>query len=770
MSNSETRTGPIGQVMAPRLRRDKSDSRRMKAAKPMAQAGYRESIKLFVKVLATISLCEMGIMILLAVLPLKSHWAVLVDPLLLIFLGTPILYFLLVRPIWHSLEQRNRAIAALARQKSEAQVYLDTAGVILVALDVAGNVTLVNRKGCEILGCDERDVLGQNWLEKFVPETERKSTQEFVEQVVAGSSAPDESFEGSILTSDRQRRLISWHVTVMHDDDGPAAGILCSGEDITRHRMVQEKLQQSERRYRSFVQNFQGIVFQGHMNFVPVFFHGAVERITGYRGSEFIAGKPRWDQVIHTDDLSEISKIGDELRTAPGYSREREYRIIRKDGQVRWVHELIQNVCDSSGKPCLVEGAIYDITERKQMEEDLRQYREHLEELVLVRTAELTRMNEQLQDEVTRRKELEKNLMAINEQLQQEITERKQASQSLQQSEERFRDFFENAPVGFHIFGPDRKIADINDAELDMIGYTKDEVVGRKTWADLILPEQRAEFEEHWRRMVDAGQVRSLNYTLVHKDGHYVDVLSNASARFDGNGHLINTRGSVLNITERRRLERELLNIVERERRRTGLELHDSIGQQLTGISLMLEVLNEKLSEKSLEAEVAYAEKAHDRIVHAAEQVRNLAKGLSPIDLDRHSLGSAMRELAAHTEQLMGISCSINCDTAVSAKDASVAMNLYRIAQEAITNAVRHGKARNIRIGLASEHGWLTLMVENDGLGFPAGSGHDAGMGLRIMRHRAEVINGSLNIEKGAHGGTIVTCVLSNRERPQQGR
>jgi two-component system CheB/CheR fusion protein len=393
-----------------------------------------------------------------------------------------------------------------------------------------------------------------------------------------------------------------------------------------------------------------------------------------------------------------------------------------------------------------------------------------LEELVQARTAELTEANEQLQEEITRRKELDKDLMATNEQLQQEITERKQTDQSLQQTRERFRDFFENAPVGFHIFGPDRKIIDINDAELEMIGYARDEIVDKKTWADLILPEQRAEFEEHWRSIVVVGEVRSLNYTLVHKDGHYVDVLLNASARFDENGHLINTRGSVMNITERRRLERELLNIVERERQRTGQELHDSIGQQLTGIALMIEVLSEKLSDKSLAEEVSYAEKTLERIVRAADQTRNLAKGLHPIDLDRHGLASAMRELTVNTEQFFGVSCRLTCNEAVSTKDASVAMNLYRIAQEAITNAVRHGKAKNIKIGLTSEDGWLAMTVENDGLDFAVGPSRGEGMGLRIMRHRAEVINGSLDIRKGANGGTIVTCVLSKRVRPKQGR
>ncbi|MHC4098561.1 MAG: PAS domain-containing protein, partial [Planctomycetota bacterium] len=100
--------------------------------------------------------------------------------------------------------------------------------------------------------------------------------------------------------------------------------------------------------------------------------------------------------------------------------------------------------------------------------------------------------------------------------------------------------------MGFHIFGPDQIIVDINDAELEMIGYSRDEIVGKKTWSELIIPEERQQFKKHWHSIISKGQVRSLEYTLVHKDGHHINIILNASSRFDKNGNLINTRGSVL--------------------------------------------------------------------------------------------------------------------------------------------------------------------------------------------------------------------------------
>ena len=248
----------------------------------------------------------------------------------------------------------------------------------------------------------------------------------------------------------------------------------------------------------------------------------------------------------------------------------------------------------------------------------------------------------------------------------------------------------------------------------------------------------------------------------MHKDGQHVDVLLNASARFDGKGHLINTRGSVLNVTERKRLEKQLLSIIERERRRIGQELHDSIGQQLTGIEFMTEVLEQKLSSRSL-TEASYAGRITSLVSQATGQVRDLAKGLNPLDLDASNLLPALEALAATTEQLFGLSCTFGRGTVVPINDTSLAINLYRIAQEAITNAIRHGKAKNIRIELVSNPLESVLTVKSDGLDFPDIPDTNKGMGLRIMDYRAEIIGGSLSIRKGADGGAIVACVFPNR-------
>lgn len=138
------------------------------------------------------------------------------------------------------------------------------------------------------------------------------------------------------------------------------------------------------------------------------------------------------------------------------------------------------------------------------------------------------------------------------------INERKKAEKILQEAESRFTDFFQNAPIGFHIFGPDQMIIDINNAELEMIGYTRDEIVNQKTWADLIIAEQKTVFDRHWQDILAGRELKNKEYTIVHKDGRLVHVILNASARFDDEEKLINTRGSVIDISERKIMTEQL--------------------------------------------------------------------------------------------------------------------------------------------------------------------------------------------------------------------
>lgn len=216
-------------------------------------------------------------------------------------------------------------------------------------------------------------------------------------------------------------------------------------------------------------------------------------------------------------------------------------------------------------------------------------------------------------------------------------------------------------------------------------------------------------------------------------------------------------------IEQRRRLEIELLAISEREQTRIGQELHDSLGQQLTGIAIMTKVLEQKLNSKS-PAESADAKEIERLVSRAVEETRGLAKGLHPIDLATGGLKSALQEFAGTTEHLFGLCCTFKCDKPVPIEDVGVSIHLYRIAQEAVTNAIKHSRAKNIRIELACDKSETVLRIQSDGRDFPGMQVKGKGMGLQIMDHRAEMIGGSLDIRKRDGGGTIVTCAFPNKE------
>ena len=218
-------------------------------------------------------------------------------------------------------------------------------------------------------------------------------------------------------------------------------------------------------------------------------------------------------------------------------------------------------------------------------------------------------------------------------------------------------------------------------------------------------------------------------------------------------------------MAERERLERELLEVSEREQRRIGHDLHDSLCQHLTGAALAGQVLEEKLTAHSL-PEANAASKVVELIEEGIALCRKLAKGLHPIEMEADGLMQALDELAATSSELFKISCRFECDSPVLIRDAATSGHLYRISQEAVSNAVKHGKARNISICLDHTDDGISLRVQDDGVGLPDLPPKNAGMGLRIMAHRASMIGASFSVRRENPVGTVVACLVHDGNKP----
>lgn len=225
------------------------------------------------------------------------------------------------------------------------------------------------------------------------------------------------------------------------------------------------------------------------------------------------------------------------------------------------------------------------------------------------------------------------------------------------------------------------------------------------------------------------------------------------------------THGGVVvytDISSRKLMEKQIAEISDREQRRIGQDLHDSLCQHMISVAFAAEMLRDKLERLKL-AEAAQAENIAEMVNEGVSQARTLARGLYPVRLEVDGLASALEELAAQAQARSNIVCTFTCDEQVFIHDEVAGNNLYRIAQEAVNNAVKHSHARKISIGLGAVEDEVTLTIKDDGLGFAAGiDASGSGMGLHIMNYRAKMIGAYLDIRRGAGGGTIVICSFHN--------
>jgi signal transduction histidine kinase len=212
-------------------------------------------------------------------------------------------------------------------------------------------------------------------------------------------------------------------------------------------------------------------------------------------------------------------------------------------------------------------------------------------------------------------------------------------------------------------------------------------------------------------------------------------------------------------IAERKRLELEILRITERERVRIGHDLHDGLGQHLTGTAIAAQVLSENLERGGAPA-APEARRVVQLVGQAIDQTRALAKGLLLAEIEEGRLLASFQELAAVSSSQFRIQCVFSGPDAVPLPDNTTASHLYRIAQEAVRNAVRHGKARRVEIVLAEQDAAVTLTISDNGAGLPPEAVRGRGMGLRIMAHRAATIGARLFLESPAGGGTRIVCRL----------
>ncbi|MGO8697635.1 MAG: response regulator [Limisphaerales bacterium] len=327
------------------------------------------------------------------------------------------------------------------------------------------------------------------------------------------------------------------------------------------------------------------------------------------------------------------------------------------------------------------------------------------------------------------------------------------AVKALQKSHEHFRLLFERSMDAILVSNDRDEFVEVNGAACRLLGSSREELL-TKNWNDILARTTQPDAPSRSERRGE------LALKKPNGDRCFIEF---TSAQLSAELNLSMLR----DVTERRNLEREIQEISEREQRRLGQDLHDGLGQSLTGIAFLAKVLQQKLSAKGMEESEAAGNIAA-LINEALAETRRLSRGLCPVILDGNDIEAALEQLAENVRSMFGVACELDCEGEIKIADNTVAMHLYRIAQEAATNAIKHGQAKSIILSLTVGKSRLILKVKDDGVGFAPKTAKGKGMGLRVMQHRCRMIGATLSLRAPKEGGVTVICSLPKGQALQK--
>jgi PAS domain S-box-containing protein len=453
-----------------------------------------------------------------------------------------------------------------------------------------------------------------------------------------------------------------------------------------------------EAKYRALLEQIPAVVFMASLDrgISEAYVSPQIEAALGYSREEWLEDPVRWYARIHPDDKQRWSLEAAEMFLS-GKPLRSAYRVIARDGRVIWFHCDARMMRWEDGRPWCIHGVAFDISDIKRIEEELQK---------------------------------ERNFVSA---------------------------ILDTVGALVVVLDSEGRILRFNPACELTTGYSMEEVQGRCIW-DLFLPPEeihrfRATFEVLRTNLLP--QDYQTCWITRHGDKRLIAWSSALLPGGEETAHYIIATG--IDITERKHLEKAILDISAREQRRIGQDLHDGLGQHLTGIAFMAKVHEAKLAEQK-RSETEDATKIVKLVNEAIHKTRELARGLLPVVADSQGLMSALQLWAGEVEDLFGVLCRFQCDTPVLIHDDTMATHLYHIAREAVNNAIKHGKPQRVLIQLTAEQGRGTLLIKDDGRGIAESPASLRGMGLHIMNYRAGMIGGTLEVRRDSTKGTVVTC------------
>lgn len=552
-------------------------------------------------------------------------------------------------------------------------------------------------------------------------------------------------------------------------------------------------------------------------DFARVYVSDAVRGMLGYEPVQLVADPGFWTGLIHPEDLPRALA---DLETMFGRDRYvHEYRLLHADGSWRWVRDELVLLRDDDTQPSGIIGSWLDITELKTAQDALRQASGRLQEAQRIAgigsweidlagstgwwSEETYRIfgeepTEHMPSEevffakvhpddrprflkTLERASVDGKPYSIDYRIVlsdgtekvingrgrsvagqsgrvtrfagtvQDITKRERTAHALREAEARNRALLEANPDVIFRVDADGRYLDLSVAAITPFPFTRSEIVGR-TAEDLFGPDFAREQQRHVRKAIETGQTQLWEGRLKVPNGPDVDF----EARYvrTGDNEVVAT---VRDVTERLALQRDVVAAQERERRLIGHDIHDGLGQELTGISLRLEALAQALAREQSEHRHT-AQSLRELLQRSISMAHRISASLSPEFGDGFGMGKTLGALAHQTDGLADVRCRVSCSGDDHSHHIDVDTNLYRIAQECVTNALKHGRPRNIELRYGCDGKTARLEVLDDGVGIGPEGSRVEGMGMRGIRYRAHLLNGGVEIGSADGGGTRVVC------------
>ena len=356
----------------------------------------------------------------------------------------------------------------------------------------------------------------------------------------------------------------------------------------------------------------------------------------------------------------------------------------------------------------------------------------------------------------------------VNRALQEarERRERRQAETSLEEQRVLLQTVMDSLPEIIYTVDTQNRMTEVNRAMIELTDFKREELLGKKV-SEIWTDETTLDVEAQAATLMRTGRaVANQERAWLNPDGS-VRWFTLTHAPLRDHGKITGMVCAVGEVTDRKALEQEILEISNREQRRLGSDLHDGLGQELTGLSLLLKGLEVQLSREAPQY-LSQITKISDLLARAIQSTRSLARGLAPVNLERGGLPEALRHLAARCTDIYNLQCTFTTyGHKVPDLEEGAATHLYRVAQEATTNAARYARAKTISIELRTIGRKLQLSIADDGIGLSAGLAQGTpGLGLKIMEYRARMLGGAVDFEEPIPGTKIVLTAPLHMLKP----